>query len=160
MNIKRTVEMKVQKDQLMMGDKIQMGDSMWKVLDIQPGKALIWKCSNIKDYVFNANDSNEYEGSDIQKYLKTGFWEDLPDELLKMVDGDFFLLTEDQVMTYMPREIDRIATDENDYTTWWWTATPNVGGGYRVRYIDPSGLVSYNGASYGFGVAPACWINL
>ena len=54
----------------------------------------------------------------------------------------------------------RIATDENDRTTWYWTASPRVGYGSHVRLIYPAGVVNYNYADSSFGVAPACWINL
>ena len=158
MNIKRIVEMEVEKNQLMVGDKIQIEGCQWKVLEIKDGKALIWKCTKIKDHVFNEDGSNIYEGSDIQKYVRSEFW--LPDEMLKLVDGDFFLLTVDQIRKYMPDELDRIATDEDDRTTWYWTASPNVGYGDLVRHILPSGNVDSSYASNSHGVAPACWINL
>ena len=158
MNIKRIVEMEVEKNQLMVGDKIQIEGCQWKVLEIKDGKALIWKCTKIRDHVFNEDGSNIYEGSDIQKYVRSEFW--LPDEMLKLVDGDFFLLTEDQILEYMPDELDRIATDEDDCTTWYWTASPGVGLGGRVRGIHPSGGVYGYYAYDSLGVAPACWINL
>ena len=47
MNIKRIVEMEVEKKDLQVGDKIQIGKDIWKVLDIKDGKALIWKTNNI-----------------------------------------------------------------------------------------------------------------
>ena len=158
MNIKRIVEMEVEKNQLMVGDKIQIEGCQWKVLEIKDGKALIWKCTKIRDHVFNEDGSNIYEGSDIQKYVRSEFW--LPDEMLKLVDGDFFLLTEDQIRKYMSDELDRIATDEYDRTTWYWTASPNVGLGNSVRSVGPSGHVNSHYASGSNGVAPACWIHL
>lgn len=158
MNIKRIVNMETEMNQLIVGDRIQTENGQWKVLDIRDGKALVWKCTKVTDHVFNEDGSNIYEGSDIQKYVRSEFW--LPDEMLKLVDGDFFLLTVDQIREYLPKEIDRIATDEYDRTTWWWTATPYVGSGYRVRIICPSGVVSYDSAYHSLGVAPACWIHL
>ena len=161
MNIKRIVEMEVERKDLQIGDKISIGESLWKVLDIQDGKALIWKCTKITDHVFNANGSNEYEGSDIQRYLQEDFPETMSIEIMDDVTEEgFFLLTEDQIRKYMPKEIDRIATDEYDQTTWYWTASPYVGYGYSVRLIPPSGGVSYYHADTSYGVAPACWIHL
>ena len=161
MNIKRIVEMEVDRKDLQIGDKMQIKDSLWKVLDIQDGKALIWKCTNITDHVFNRNGSNEYEGSDIQRYLQEDFPETMTVEILEDVTKEgFFLLTEDQIRKYMPKELDRIATDENDQTTWYWTASPVVGYGYSVRYIGPAGDVNVSSAHYSSGVAPACWIHL
>ena len=146
------------------GDKINIEGCDWKVLakvnsSDGEGSVLIWKCTGVEDHVFNMNCSNTYEGSDIQKYLQTDFREDLPEEMLQMVtDEGFFLLTVDQIMEYMPREADRIATHEDGHTVWWWTSSPYVGGGYSVRSIYPSGNVYFGNAYDSIGVAPACWL--
>ena len=161
MKIKRITEMEVERQELMVGDRIQIADAEWKVLDIKDGKALIWKCTKITDHVFNKNGSNVYEGSDIQRYLRDKFPETMPLEVLERVTDDgFFLLTVEQIEKYMPKEIDRIATDEDDYTTWYWTASPYVGYGNNVRTITPTGNVNTTGAYNSIGVSPACWLNL
>lgn len=161
MKIKRITEMEVERQELMVGDRIQIADAEWRVLDIQDGKALIWKSTKIEDHVFNKNGSNVYEGSDIQKYLQEDFPETMSIEIMDDVTEEgFFLLTEDQIRKYMPKEIDRIATDEYDQTTWYWTASPSVGHGNSVRLINPAGGVDNHNAHYSVGVAPACWINL
>lgn len=141
------------------GDKIEINGCEWKVLEGDGRGILIWKCTGVEDHVFNMNCSNTYEGSDIQKYLQTDFREDLPEEMLQMVtDEGFFLLTVDQIMEYMPREIDRIATDEDGYTVWWWTSSPYVGYGNTVRYVLTDGIIYVNHAGSSVGVAPACWL--
>lgn len=161
MKIKRIIEMEVERQDLMVGDKIQIADSLWKVLDIQDDKALIWKCTNITDHVFNKNGSNKYEGSDIQRYLQVDFPETMTVEILEDVTKEgFFLLTEEQIRKYMPQELDRIATDEDGCTTWYWTASPSVGLGYSVRIVNPDGYILSNLATNSLGVAPACWIHL
>ena len=143
------------------GDEITTGDCMWRVLDVQEDRVLIWKHTGVEDHVFNDNNSNVYEGSDIQKYLQAEFRETVPEELLSLVDDKgFFLLTLEQIRKYLPKEIDRIAEDADGYTTWWWTSTPYVGYGSNVRYISTSGGVSYYGASDSNGVAPACWLTI
>ena len=139
------------------GDEITTGGCMWKVLDVQEDRVLIWKHTGVEDHVFNDNNSNIYEGSDIQKYLQAEFRETVPEELLSLVDDKgFFLLTLEQIRKYLPKEIDRIAEDPDGYTTWWWTSTPNVGNGDSVRYILTSGSVNNNYAFNSGGVAPAC----
>ena len=143
------------------GDEITTGGYMWRVLDVQEDRALIWKHTGVEDHVFNDNNSNVYEGSDIQKYLQAEFRETVPEELLALVDDKgFFLLTLEQIRKYLPKEIDRIAEDPDGYTTWWWTSTPLVGNGCNVRLIFPSGTVSHHGAIYSTGVAPACWLTI
>lgn len=161
MIIKRTEEMKADWNELKVNDRITIADAEWKVLDVQLNKILIWKCTNITDHVFNADDSNVYAGSDIQKHLQGDFRNAIPDEVLdKVTDEGFFLLSVDQIRKYMPFEIDRIATDGNDKTTWYWTSSPIVGSGGYVRYIGPTGLVDASIAISSGGVAPACWLNL
>ena len=143
------------------GDEITTGGCMWRVLDVQEDRVLIWKHTGVEDHVFNDNNSNVYEESDIQKYLQAEFRETVPEELLSLVDDKgFFLLTLEQIRKYLPKEIDRIAEDPDGYTTWWWASTPYVGGGYYVRYIYSSGVVSHYFALSSFGVAPACWLTI
>ena len=143
------------------GDEITTGGCMWRVLDVQEDRVLIWKHTGVEDHVFNDNNSNVYEGSDIQKYLQAGFRETVPEELLSLVDDKgFFLLTLEQIRKYLPKEIDRIAEDADGYTTWWWTSTPLGGSGYHVRHITTSGYVYSNTARTSSGVAPACWLTI
>ena len=143
------------------GDEITTGGCMWRVLDVQEDRVLIWKHTGVEDHVFNEDNTNNYEGSDIQKYLQTGFRETVPEELLSLVDDKgFFLLTLEQIRKYLPKEIDRIAEDADGYTTWWWTSTPYVGGGGSVRFIGTSGIVGIYLAYGSFGVAPACWLSI
>ena len=52
------------------GDEITTGGCMWRVLDVQEDRVLIWKHTGVEDHVFNDNSSNVYEGSGIQKYLQ------------------------------------------------------------------------------------------
>lgn len=143
------------------GDEITTGGCMWRVLDVQEDRVLIWKHTGVEDHVFNEDNTNSYEGSDIQKYLHTGFRETVPEELLSLVDDKgFFLLTLEQIRKYLPKEIDRIAEDQDGYTAWWWTSTPYVGYGNIVRSIITSGIVGHSGAYYSLGVAPACWLTI
>ena len=143
------------------GDEITTGGCMWRVLDVQEDRVLIWKHTGVEDHVFNDNNSNVYEGSDIQKYLQAEFRETVPEELLYLVDDKgFFLLTLEQIRKYLPKEIDRIAEDADGYTTWWWTSTPHVGSGSIVRSINTSGGVGSKVAIGSNGVAPACWLTI
>lgn len=159
MKIKRITEMEVEQNQLMVGDRITIADAEWRVLDIQDGKALIWKSTKITDHVFNEDGSNVYEGSDIQRYLQEDFPETMPVDIMEDVTEEgFFLLTVEQIRKYMPKELDRIATDEDDRTTWYWTASPSVGLGSYVRGVGTVGSVGGNSAYNSTGVAPACWL--
>lgn len=151
----------IKDNDISVGDELTINDCDWRVLDVQEDRILIWKHTGVEDHVFNDNNSNVYEGSDIQKHLQAEFRETVPEELLSLVDDKgFFLLTLEQIRKYLPKEIDRIAEDADGYTTWWWTSTPSVGYGHGVRYIHPSGYVDYTYAGNSNGVAPACWLTI
>lgn len=156
--VKQEMEVSFEQAKLMVpGDILHWEDQAWKILEVTDSTVMLWKCEGVTDHVFNENNSNVYEGSDIQKYLQTEFKDTVPEELK---DCDFFLLTEEQIRKYMPREIDMIATNDEDRTTWYWTASPHVGSGSGVRIIYPSGDVYHSYAGSSHGVAPACILNL
>ena len=157
MKISRTETREIEPEEIRAGDVLEFGAERWKVLEVEGGKALVWKCGGVRDHVFNENGENKYEGSDIQKYLREEF--SAPEFITSRGEG-FFLLSEEEVRHYMPHELDRIATDQNAETTWWWTRSPFVGSGSYVRNVDPSGGVSGNYASDANGTAPACRIHL
>lgn len=50
----------------------------------------------------------------------------------------------------------RIKVNASGTPYYWWLRSPNVGYGYSVRYISPSGYVVNNNALNSYGVAPAC----
>lgn len=159
MKIKRTVN--VETNDWKIGDKVIFGNTEWKVLDVKDNKALIWKCTNVKDHVFNENNKKTYEGSDIQKYLQNDFKKSIPMDILENVTDDgFFLLTIDQIKKYIPKEIDRIVTDEDDQTTWYWTASPSIYCYNTVRYVELGGEIADYYANASYGVAPACWLKI
>lgn len=154
------VQKTIAKQTANVGDELEINGCKWRILDVQEDRILIWKFTGVEDHVFNKDGSNTYEGSDIQKYLQDEFKKDLPDEMLQMVSAEgFFLLTMEQIEKYMPTEMDRIAADADGCTTWWWTASPNVGNGDNVRIVYTDGGIYYtSGAYYSLGVAPACWL--
>lgn len=155
----RSLTKSIDKQNVNIGDELIINGCKWRILDVQEDRILIWKFTGTEDRVFNKDGSNTYEGSDVQKYLQDEFKRDLPDEMLQMVGPEgFFLLTMDQIMQYMPTEMDRIAADADGCTTWWWTASPNVGHGGNVRVVVTDGIIYSDGAGYSYGVAPACWL--
>ena len=50
----------------------------------------------------------------------------------------------------------RIKVNASGTPYYWWLRSPDVGSGYYVRLISPSGYVSYTSAYVSIGVAPAC----
>lgn len=144
------------------GDRILIGDCEWKILEIKEDTALLWKCAGPGDDMpINKNGSNEYEGSDMQKYLREEFQLTVPQELREAVtDEGFFLLSKEEVEKYMPREIDRIYADEDGDTRFWWTRSAHRGTANYTWTVSAGGHVSYNYAGYALRCAPACRIKL
>ena len=123
----------------------------------------ITKC---KASPFNRNDSNEYEGSDAQKYC-TGEWlNNLPEGLRSRVVGIPFLLSKEEVKSgekypFYKDTRNWLKMNTDGEIDWWWTRSAYRGDGYYAWYVAPSGNVSnYSAASNSFAAAPACAISV
>lgn len=46
----------------------------------------------------------------------------------------------------------------NNVAKYWWLRSPDTGGASHPLHVYPSGTVNYGGATYSYGVAPACCI--
>ena len=142
------------------GDELMIDGSLWRVLRIKDGKALIWKHTGLdQESVFNENNSNVYEGSDLEKAMKAL---PVPEELNGLItEGGFFALSIEEIKELLPTENDRVAIDKEGNTVWWWTRSAFRSTGFSAWYVRPSGLVSGNGAAYGsLALAPACEISI
>ena len=154
-----TLNHRIKAGEFQKGDEIEINGSLWRVLDTEENGIFIWKHSGPgEDVVFNENGSNKYEGSDIQKYAREEFPATLPKGLTELVTEDGFNpLSIEEIRRYLPTEGERIVTDENGDTTWWWCRSANRGYAYATWYVYSSGYV-YNGyyALYAYRFAPAC----
>lgn len=141
-------------------DRLEIGGDWWRVIRTGEDGIIIQKVTGLKEMAFNANGSNKYEGSDIQRYLQEEFPKEVPEWLRKEAEetGGFFLLSKEEVEEYLPREIDRIICDEDGDTDWWWTRSANRTNSYHVWYSSPSGNVSTYYASYAIRCAPGVYI--
>ena len=142
------------------GDELMIDGSLWRVLRIKDGKALIWKHTGLdQESVFNENNSNVYEGSDLEKAMKAL---PVPEELNGLItDGGFFALSIEEIKELLPTENDRIAIDKEGNTVWWWTRSALRSNGSSAWHVHPSGYVtSYYAAYYSFTLAPACEISI
>lgn len=150
----------VRKGLLEKGDLLEIEDRTWKVLNAVPGETFIWQCRGPMDeVVFNESGSNEYEGSDIQRYARDQFPAMVPEGLREMVTDDgFFPLSIEEIRKYLPTEVERIAADENGETAWYWLRSAGRGYAYFTWHVNSSGYVStsYYIASSAIRFAPAC----
>ena len=169
MKIFRTIEKRTDWEEIKMmiaggefnsGDEIEIEGALWRVLEVDEDKKsiLIWKHTMCDDYVdFNHNGSSAYEGSDLQNYLQNDFLEQIPEEMKELVSIDgFFPLSIEELREYLPQEADRIATDEDGDTVWYWLRSAFRGNGYHVWYVGTSGYAHGSYAAYAYRCAPAC----
>lgn len=114
---------------------------------------------------FNRKDSNEYDGSDAQKYC-TGEWlNNLPEGLRSRVVGTPFLLSKEEVKSgekypFYKDARNWLKTNTDGEIDWWWTRSA-CRGYVNACYVFPSGYVgNYYPASHSFSLAPACAISV
>ena len=142
------------------GDELMIDGSLWRVLRIKDGKALIWKHTGLdQESVFNENNSNVYEGSDLEKAMKAL---PVPEELNGLItEGGFFALSIEEIKELLPTENDRVAIDKEGNTVWWWTRSADRSLGLKAWNVSPSGGVydSY-AANNSLALAPACEISI
>lgn len=161
MKVIRKTTIDIQAAGIATGDELMIDGALWRALRIKDGKALIWKHTGLdQGTVFNENNSNVYEGSDLQNAMKAL---PIPEELRDLITGEgFFALSIEEIRELLPTENDRIAIDKEGNTVWWWTRSAYRGNGYSVWYVSPSGHVGsyYGAADYSFSLAPACEISI
>ena len=153
-----TLNHKIKAGEFRKGDEIEINGSLWRVLDIEENGIFIWKHSGPgEDIVFNENGSNKYEGSAIQKYAREEFPATLPKGLTELVTEDGFNpLSIEEIRRYLPTEGERIVTDENGDTTWWWSRSAYRGDAGYTWGVSASGSVGGTNAYGANRFAPAC----
>lgn len=115
---------------------------------------------------FDRKDSNEYDGSDAQKYC-TGEWlNNLPEGLRSRVVGTPFLLSKEEVKSGEKYPFYKDARNWLKMSTdgeidWWWTRSATRGYGCNVWNVNPSGYVNgSHAAGTSLALAPACAISV
>lgn len=160
MKVIRKTTIDIQAAGIETGDELMIDGALWRALRIKDGKALIWKHTGLdQETVFNENNSNVYEGSDLQNAMKAL---PIPEELRDLITGEgFFALSIEEIRELLPTENDRIAIDKEGNTVWWWTRSASRGLGFNAWYVRPSGYVSSSSAANdSLALAPACEISI
>lgn len=144
------------------GDEIEINGCLWRVLDTAKNKIFIWQHDGPgEDVVFNVSGSNIYEGSDIEAYARGEFLRSVPPEMLELVtDEGFNPLSYDEVRRYLRTEGERIVTDEDGDTCFWWLRSATRGSAGLTWYVYSSGDVSYYDAYSAYRFAPACHLEV
>ena len=154
MKVKRYQQ--VETDSLQEGDLLTIDGVQWIVIKADGEDITVQQYDHIEDHVFNDDGSNKYEGSDLQKFLK-----EYRKRFKSKALGEFYILPMEAYEDgFLSDPRNRIRFNDNGYSAYYWTASPNVGNGNVVRYILTSGDVGYDYAINSNGVAPACKLNL
>lgn len=161
-DVRRTVTQNMEWMDLQVGDIFHVDEINFIVIDRDGNNAVIQQYDHVKEHVFNDDNTNKYEGSDLQKYVLGEYKEQFSKEFLQRIDGDFFILSMEDFEKYpfLNNKLNRIRLDEDGDPTWYWTASPGVGDGSSVRNVYPAGHISGYYAYSSYGVAPACRIHL
>lgn len=166
--VERKVQMEVEWSTLKVGDRI--GDFV--VIGRDGNIAYIQQCYNIKEMAYDSlNDKKAsdltYENSEIKKYLKEDYASDYDDQKL-MQELELRRISEWDLLRVEDLRLDETKyeyyTNLNNYTkynedgeaTWWWLQDVSIAN--FPRFCSTSGAVSYDGADYAIGLAPACAI--
>lgn len=146
-------------NKLKIGDRLQVENSEWRVLDIQDEKALIWKTTNCERGIFDA-ESTDYNKSNIKGYLEEIYTFKLPSIIKNCMIGNIFLLSIDELMKYLPNKTDRLVTNTNGKIVFYWTASPSQYYPDSVWCIGNDGGGCVAPVYDRYYIAPACWISL
>ena len=153
------------------GERFVRGGIEFVALGMEQGGVLAVAAKRLEDEMaYDENGCNDWRKSSLRKYLNEEFVQNFDKgDLLPFVSD----LTSDDGMTDYGTSEDYIALLSDNlyrkyrkfmpkYDTWVWTITPwscHPGNASGERFVGTSGALSYSGAVYGAGVAPACIFN-
>lgn len=152
------------------GDKFEFKGFEWVVLNPKTAEggvlAMMTSTWNGKEYQFDENRCSNWEESSLKKKLEEELLpvlgkENLLDHTVNLEadDGDKkYGVDVCKVFVLSCWEYRRYRDHVPRLPEWMWTCTPWTTDGYAVRVVGPDGGLSYGGADYVNGVAPACVI--
>lgn len=154
--------MLIRRGQFEIGDEINIGGSLWRVLDVKAGAVFIWKHTGLlRHVVFNRDSSVEYEGSDLQKYAREIFPETVPEELVRLAGPEGFRpLTFHESESYMTTPYERIATDPGGNACEYWLMSVPSGAVNCAWSVCESGAINASPTEYMNCFAPVCWLRV
>ncbi len=165
--------LKNQPEQIKVGDVIVFGSNevndTWQVLAVDGSRILLINEKTILDLPFidvyvksQARYYSIYEWLDEIYYAKV--FNSREKALIAETDGNYaFLLTWDDVNTYLPSNTSRITGDYGNYTNEWWLGARDKSKLYEDQmYVSTAGYINESGAypHKALGVRPAIWLDL
>lgn len=145
----------------------------WIVLDRQETKLLLISQYILENLTYHTEDAHvNWQTCDLNGWLNDRFYETAftPEEQKQICDGEIFLLTEAEALSYFPTESQRqcIATayaregafSDMGENWWWWLRSDETDRG--APRIDTDGTVAQEPAvvNGNQGVRPAFWLEL
>ena len=146
-------------------DKFYYNNIEWICLEVfdkevYGSKAALAVPTKLIDYhIFSKDNSNDYEFSDIRKYLNTDFLETnfCKEHLIKQNIGSFY----DYISLLSKEQYEKYGNILTIYDNLFWLRTPYPSNSYSVYYGSLYGnFGNNNDARYTGGVLPACIFNL
>ena len=112
-DVRRTVTQNMEWMDLQVGDIFHVDEINFIVIDRDGNNAVIQQYDHVKEHVFNNDNTNKYEGSDLQKYVLGEYKEQFSKEFLQRIDGDFFILSMEDFEKYpfLNNKLNRIRLD-------------------------------------------------
>ena len=152
--IQQTTTQPPQQQPVNIGEIIQLGDSDWRVLDIQDGKALILSENIItsRQYHSNRNIDVTWENSDIREWLNGTFYNDTFTAGEKARINEVILLNVDEIEKY------QVSLS----SAWWWTRSQGSSSN-RATLVRANGSIDSAGNhvdNNNGGIRPALWLDL
>lgn len=160
-------------EQIEVGDILVFGSNevndTWQVLAVDGSRILLVNERTILDLPFidvyvksQARYYSIYEWLDEIYYAKV--FNSREKALIAETDGNYaFLLTWEDVNTYLPTNTSRITGDYGDYTNEWWLGARDKSKLYENQmYVSTAGYINEYGAypHKALGVRPAIWLDL
>ena len=158
------------------GEKFNFKGFEWVALEVHEDYVIAIMTKAWDTAPFDEDNRNDWRSSTIRKRLQEELLPILGEENLitRSVDlvadnGDRrYSISKDKIWLLSCddyRKYRKIILDNCDFADdYWWTLTPwwinDVGHGYLVRIIYPTGIVNSNSAISSLGVAPACVFHL
>lgn len=174
--IKRTRTYYLLKDhpeQIEIGDILVFGNNevndTWQVLAVDGSRILLINEKTILDLPYidvyvrsQARYYSIYEWLDEIYY--TNVFNNREKALIAETDGNYvFLLSRDEVLTYLPTYPSRVARDYGGYTDEWWLGAWDKSKLYEDQlYVSQTGYISEHGGypHKAYGIRPAIWLDL
>ena len=154
-------------DKLNIGEHFIYNGIEFICLDIIDGNYLAMTAKPWAEIPFDTNNHNDWRKSSLRRVLNTDFLELLDKKHLVMQTSDLIADNGDKAYGTSEDYVTILSCDQYRkyrdivplFEEWMWTLTPwscNTSHSSLVRYVKPTGGVSFNTAYTSTGVAPAC----